>query len=66
MMRDFDKIRHGLAQIKVNPAIRPIVDNINLQLDNATRSEDLEDVEDLQLSDSLSLISAAHEQNKII
>jgi hypothetical protein len=44
----------------------PIVDNINLQLDNATASEDLEDVEDLQLSDSLSLISAAHKQNQIV
>lgn len=65
MKKEFSKIRQGLAQIKVVPEFRPLVENITLQLDNAY-SEDIEDIEDIQLSDSLSLISEAHLHNQIV
>ena len=65
MMENFEKIRKGLSQIKVVPQIRPLVDTIALQLDNVS-SEELEDTSDVQLSDSLELISKAHEKNQII
>ena len=65
MKKEFSKIRQGLAQIKVVPEFRPLAENITLQLDNAY-SEDIEDIEDIQLSDSLSLISEAHLHNQIV
>jgi hypothetical protein len=49
MMDDFEKIRAGLAHIKVVPQFRPMADSMLLQINKAEESP-LEDTIDLQLS----------------